>query len=67
MGLPSAAALGLITGVLNIIPVIGPWLGGALAGITGIFISPAHLHHRDRLHRYRATGCLYFHLAKAHV
>ena len=40
MGLPSAAALGLITGVLNIIPVIGPWLGGALAGITGIFISP---------------------------
>lgn len=40
MGLPSAAALGLITGILNIIPVVGPWLGGALAGIVGIFVSP---------------------------
>lgn len=40
MGLPSAAALGLITGILNIIPVIGPWLGGALAGVVGIFVSP---------------------------
>lgn len=40
MGLPSAAALGLITGILNIIPVVGPWLGGALAAITGIFVSP---------------------------
>ena len=40
MGLPSAAALGVITGILNIIPVVGPWLGGALAAIIGIFISP---------------------------
>ena len=40
MGIPNAAALGLITGILNIIPVIGPWLGGALAAITGIFVSP---------------------------
>lgn len=40
MGLPSAAALGVITGLLNIIPVVGPWLGGALAAIIGIFISP---------------------------
>lgn len=40
MGIPSAAALGLITGLLNIIPVVGPWFGGALAGIVGIFVSP---------------------------
>ncbi|WP_251198525.1 AI-2E family transporter [Anaerotardibacter muris] len=40
MGIPNAAALGLIAGILNIIPVIGPWLGGALAAITGIFVSP---------------------------
>lgn len=40
MGLPSAAALGLIVGILNIIPVIGPWLGAALAVIVGIFVSP---------------------------
>ena len=40
MGIPSAAALGAIAGILNIIPIVGPWLGGALAGIVGIFISP---------------------------
>lgn len=40
LGIPSAAALGVITGVLNIIPVIGPWLGGALAAIVGLFVSP---------------------------
>ena len=40
MGIPSAAALGAIAGILNIIPIVGPWLGGALAGIVGIFVSP---------------------------
>jgi len=40
IGIPNAAALGGIAGLLNIIPVVGPWLGGALAGIVGIFISP---------------------------
>ncbi len=40
MGLPSAAALGLITGLLNIIPVVGPWLGGGVAAIVGVFSSP---------------------------
>lgn len=40
MGIPSAAALGLITGLLNIIPVVGPWLGGVAAAVVGIFASP---------------------------
>ena len=40
MGIPSAAAFGVIAGILNIIPIVGPWLGGALAGIVGIFVSP---------------------------
>ena len=40
MGIPSAAALGVIAGILNIIPIVGPWLGGALAGIVGVFVSP---------------------------
>ena len=31
---------GLITGVMNIIPIIGPWLGGALAAIAAVFVSP---------------------------
>lgn len=40
LGIPSAAALGVITGLLNIIPVVGPWLGGILAAIVGVFVSP---------------------------
>mgnify|MGYP000311101498 FL=1 len=40
MGIPSAAALGVITGLLNIIPVIGPWLGGAVAALISLFVSP---------------------------
>lgn len=40
IGVPNAAALGGIAGVLNIIPVIGPWLGGAMAALVGVFVSP---------------------------
>ena len=39
VGIPNAAALGGITGVLNIIPIIGPWLGGAAAALVGAFTS----------------------------
>ncbi len=40
VGVPYAAALAVITGVLNIIPIIGPWLGGGLAALMAIFVSP---------------------------
>lgn len=40
VGINDAPALGVITGVLNIIPIIGPWLGGAVAAITAVFASP---------------------------
>lgn len=40
MGIPSAAALGVITGLLNIIPVVGPWFGGGMAALVGVFSSP---------------------------
>lgn len=40
LGIPNSMALGGITGILNIIPIIGPWLGGGLAAIAGIFVSP---------------------------
>lgn len=39
-GVPNAAVLGLITGVMNVIPIIGPWIGGALAAIVAIFAGP---------------------------
>lgn len=37
VGVPNAAALGGITGLLNIIPIVGPWLGGAMAAGVGFF------------------------------
>ncbi|MCI2241561.1 AI-2E family transporter [Adlercreutzia faecimuris] len=40
LGIPNAAALGGITGVLNIIPIIGPWLGGAATAVVAVFASP---------------------------
>lgn len=40
LGVPNYAALGGITGLLNIIPIVGPWLGGALAALVGVFVSP---------------------------
>ncbi len=40
VGIPNFVALGLIAGLLNIIPIVGPWLGGALAAVVGVFVSP---------------------------
>ena len=40
LGVPSPAALAVITGLLNIIPIIGPWLGGALAFVASVITSP---------------------------
>ena len=39
-GLPSPMLFGLICGVTNIIPYIGPWIGGAIAAIVGFTVSP---------------------------
>ena len=40
LNIPSPAAFGVITGLLNIIPIVGPWLGGALAFAASITTSP---------------------------
>ena len=40
LGVPSPAAFGVITGLLNIIPIVGPWLGGALAFVASVTTSP---------------------------
>ncbi len=40
IGIPNAPALGVITGTLNIIPIVGPWLGGVAAALSAIFVSP---------------------------
>ncbi len=41
LGIPSAGAIAVITGLLNVIPIVGPWLGGALAFIVGVPSSAA--------------------------
>lgn len=40
LNIPNAAAMGVITGIMNIIPIIGPWIAGAIAAISAIFVSP---------------------------
>jgi predicted PurR-regulated permease PerM len=38
--LPYPAVLGLLTGLMNFIPYVGPWIAGTIAAIIGLFISP---------------------------
>jgi predicted PurR-regulated permease PerM len=38
--LPYSGVIGLITGVLSIIPYIGPLVGGVIVVVTGLFVSP---------------------------
>ena len=40
IGLPSALLFGLICGITNIIPYIGPWIGGAICVSVGLTVSP---------------------------
>lgn len=40
LGIPNAVAFGIIAGLLNLIPVVGPWLGAIVAGVAALFVSP---------------------------
>jgi predicted PurR-regulated permease PerM len=40
IGLPYPAVLGLLTGLMNFIPYVGPWISGIVTAIIGLFISP---------------------------
>lgn len=40
LGVPSPAAIAVITGLLNIIPIVGPWLGGGIAFVASLLTSP---------------------------
>jgi predicted PurR-regulated permease PerM len=39
--MPYSGVIGLITGVLSIIPYVGPLVGGLIVVVTGLFVSPA--------------------------
>lgn len=40
VGVPYALVLGLSTGILNVVPYLGPFVGALIAGIVGLFVSP---------------------------
>ncbi len=40
IGVPNAVAFGVICGILNIIPVVGPWLGGVAAAVAALSLGP---------------------------
>lgn len=40
VGLPSPLLFGVLCGLTNIIPYIGPWIGGAICVIVGLSVSP---------------------------
>jgi predicted PurR-regulated permease PerM len=40
IGLPYPVVLGLLTGLMNFIPYVGPWIAGAIAALIGLFVSP---------------------------
>lgn len=40
IGLPSPLLFGIVCGITNIIPYIGPWIGGAICVIVGFTVSP---------------------------
>lgn len=43
IGLPGAVAVGIATGVLSLIPEIGPWIAGAIAVLIAYFAGSNHL------------------------
>lgn len=43
LGVPYAAIIGVIAGITNLIPYLGPIVGGTVAAIAAAFVSPMHV------------------------
>jgi len=42
LGIPLSAVLGLVAGILDFVPVVGPWVAGILSCLLALLISPLH-------------------------
>ncbi|MEY8436782.1 AI-2E family transporter [Atopobiaceae bacterium 24-176] len=40
VGQPYAPLMGILTGLLHFVPVVGPWISAAVATVTALFVSP---------------------------
>ena len=40
VGQPYAPLMGILTGLLHFVPVVGPWISAAIATVTALFVSP---------------------------
>jgi predicted PurR-regulated permease PerM len=40
VGLPYPAVFGLLTGLMNFLPYVGPWIAGTITALIGLFVSP---------------------------
>jgi predicted PurR-regulated permease PerM len=43
LGVPLALTLGVITGILELVPYIGPWISAVPAALMALLLSPLHL------------------------